>query len=116
MPNNGDGRSAMPSEWERHVREGLIPKLHNSALGISVVPAGDVDAKFAVELGLLIMLDKPIIAVVPPGVDIPPKLARVADHIITADFTTDEGYARQQLRMAIAAVMHDQDTTERRGG
>jgi hypothetical protein len=38
--------------------------------------------KFAVELGFSIMLDKPIIAVVAPGTQVPGKLVAVADEIV----------------------------------
>lgn len=68
--------------WAAHVRGELIPKLRESALTVSLVPSGQTDVKFAVELGLTIMLDKPIILAVAPGVTVPPKLAQIADEIV----------------------------------
>jgi nucleoside 2-deoxyribosyltransferase len=60
-------------QWEQfvhNVREDAVKKIESSAFVMSVVPeAEDVDIKFCVELGLAIMLDKPILAVVQPGVD-----------------------------------------------
>jgi hypothetical protein len=44
-----------------------------------------LDVKFAVELGFMVMLDKPIIAVVSPGSKVPLKLAKVADEIVEGD-------------------------------
>ena len=73
--------------WARHVREELVPKLRGSAASVSLIPRGDVDVKFAVELGMSIMLDKPIIAIVTPGTPIPDRLARVADVILEGDLT-----------------------------
>jgi hypothetical protein len=46
---------------------------------------GEPDVKFSVELGMSIMLDKPILAVVQPGAKVPDHLARVADLIVECD-------------------------------
>lgn len=73
------------SEWEEyaaHVRDEVIPMIKNSAVALSLVPSGKPDVKFAVELGMMIMLDKPIIAIVNPGSKVPNKLALVADEIV----------------------------------
>jgi len=51
---------------------------------VPVDPAS-VDIKFAVELGLMIMLDKPIIMVIQPNQVLPEKLRRVADDIVVHD-------------------------------
>lgn len=71
-------------EFVERVQSGLIPKLRDSAMTVSLVPLDHdgVDIKFAVELGLSIMYDKPIIAVIDPGTVVPDHLARVADLII----------------------------------
>lgn len=74
-------------EWRNRVQADLVPKLEDSAMTISLVPEGETDIKFAVELGLSIMMDKPIIAVFRPGTKIPERLARVADEIVEADFS-----------------------------
>lgn len=73
-------------QWKRyaeHAREELVPMIENSTVTVSVVPPDTIiDPKFALELGYMIMLDKPIIAVVSPGSKVPPKLAKVADAIV----------------------------------
>lgn len=69
-------------EWARRVKEELVPKMEDSACTVSLVPEGETDVKFAVELGLSIMLDKPIILVVRPGTKVPEKLALVASDIV----------------------------------
>ena len=68
--------------WAKRTRSELMPMIQESALIISLVPKGDADMKFAVELGLSVMLDKPIIAVVAPGQIIAGKLRQVADAIV----------------------------------
>jgi nucleoside 2-deoxyribosyltransferase len=77
-------------KYAEDVKKNLIPKLRGSACTVSIVPEGDTDVKFAVELGFSIMLDKPVIAVVAPGTKIPSKLALVADVIVEADWKNPE--------------------------
>ena len=83
------------------VESDLLPKLKGSALSVSLLPEGETDIKFAIELGLCIMLDKPIIAVVRPDVKVPAKLAKVVDSFIEADMTTTEGI--EKLALAVNA-------------
>ncbi len=96
--------------WAQRVVDELVPKLTDSALSLSILPeeAGLDDVKFAVELGLSIMLDKPIIIAVVPGRRVPAKLARVADEIVEYDDTDTAGTA-QRLGAAIARVLKDDD-------
>lgn len=69
-------------EWAKRVKRELVPKLADSACTISLVPEGEPDVKFAVELGLSIMMDKPLILVVRPGTKVPDKLALIAADIV----------------------------------
>lgn len=91
--------------WAEDVRAHMLPMISESALTFAMVPEDptDTDIKFAVELGMSIMLDKPIIAVVPPGTKVPERLIRVADHIIDVDL--DQPDAAQRVQQAIEAVM-----------
>jgi nucleoside 2-deoxyribosyltransferase len=82
------------ADWEsfvEHVRRDAVQKMSDSAFVASLVPDGEVDVKFAVELGLSIMLDKPILAIVTPGAKIPERMRRVADEIVEADVDVEEG-------------------------
>lgn len=98
----------LSKDWVKHVKDELIPMIDDSAYVMSLVPkADDVDVKFAVELGLSIMLDKPIIAIVHPGTPIPGKLKTVADYIITADISKDAD--RLQLVDKLEAILKDID-------
>jgi hypothetical protein len=61
--------------------------IEGSSIGLSIVPTNpeDVDIKFAVELGLMIMLDKPIIMVIRPDQLLNEHLLRVADEVVVHD-------------------------------
>jgi len=93
-------------EFQRVVTEGLVPKIEGSSFCVSLCPDDEVlDAKFCVELGAMIMLDKPIIAIARPGRTLPPKLELIADKIVHADITTDEG--QELLHEAIQDMMKE---------
>jgi hypothetical protein len=68
--------------WARRAAAELVPMLRDSAATVSIVPAGETDVKFAVELGFSIMLGKPIILAVTPGMQVPDKLLAVADAVV----------------------------------
>ena len=91
--------------WEEHVKEVLIPMLEGTAVSITLVPQGPGSIRFAVELGLSIMLDKPIIALVRPGSRIPAALARAADEIVEVDLKNDLDAAERSISAAFARVM-----------
>jgi hypothetical protein len=100
-------------EWQAyqtHVRTNVVPMIRDSELTISLVPTdpADVDVKFAVELGLSIMLDKPIVLVVDPTTVIPDRLRRVADEIVVG--RPDEPGARDRLTAAIERIGGEGDT------
>jgi hypothetical protein len=86
--------------YAAYVIDSLVPVIRDSAVTVSIVPSGTGDVKFAIELGLSIMLDKPIILAVMPGVRVPEHLARVADGVIEFDPDDPDATGAQ-----IAAVM-----------
>lgn len=81
-------RSPEMVQWAAHVRHQVLPKLRQSALTISLYPKGDPDIKIAVELGMTLMLDKPLVFLVGPGQVVPDRLRRCADLIIEEDDPT----------------------------
>lgn len=87
--------------WKKDVQENLIPKLEDSGCTVSLMPEGETDVKFAVELGLSIMLEKPIIIVVAPGTKVPLKLAQIADEIVDTDWHTQPAYATAAIKAAV---------------
>lgn len=92
--------------WEKHVRDAVVPALEGAAVTITLIPRGWTDVKFAVELGLSIMMDKPIIALVQPGMSIPNGLAAVAAEIVEVDIARDPEGAQRSITEAYARVMH----------
>lgn len=91
-------------EFSDHVRDELVPRLRGSAMTVSLYTIGArTDVKFAVELGLSIMLDKPIIVVVAPGVVVPEKMIKIADEIVEAT-VGDENFT-PRLNAAIERVL-----------
>ncbi len=73
-------------EWAERVQREVVPKIAASALTISLMPEGKPDIKFAVELGLSVMMDKPLILAVPTGSTVPAKLRALADDIVEVDW------------------------------
>ncbi len=72
-------------EWERyaaHARATLIPMLRESAIGVVLTSSGDPDVKQALEIGMMILMDKPLLLIVDPGQVVPPKLLKLADAIL----------------------------------
>jgi hypothetical protein len=100
-------------KFERLVKSGLYPKIANSAVGISLVPSKEPDVKFCIELGAMIMYDKPIILVVAPGSKVPERLVRLADAIIEGDINSDE--AQHKLIEAIERVTEEVDDGKPQG-
>lgn len=92
--------------WEKHIRDTLVPVLEETAVTITLIPRGQTDIKFAVELGMSIMLDKPIIALVQPGMSIPSGLAAVAAEIVEVDIAKDPEGSQRSIKEAFARVMH----------
>jgi hypothetical protein len=76
--------------------------IRDSMITVSLVPdeARNSDLKFAVELGLSIMFDKPILCVIKPGMQVPEHLVRVADLIVECDLNNPRD--RERLGEAIA--------------
>lgn len=75
-------------EWERcaaHARESLIPMIKDCRVMVLSRDRTDPDPQQAIELGIMILLDKPIIAVLAQDssvFDLPPKLAKIIDAVI----------------------------------
>jgi hypothetical protein len=94
-------------EFVDAVRVGAVDKIAGSAAFVSLVPEGEVDIKFAVELGLAIWYGKPIVAVVMPGREIPSGLRRVAHRVVECDIDTQAG--QEKFHEALAEVLDGGD-------
>lgn len=69
------------TEYTEAFRQEVLPNLLASACLISVGTTLDpdhLDLRAATELGLMLLLDKPLLIIVPTGETIPPALRRAA--------------------------------------
>jgi hypothetical protein len=92
--------------WLEDARVNLIPMIRDSDLTASIVPSTTDDLKYAIELGLSIMLDKPIVAIVVDGRPVPKKLFAVCDaivHMEPGELGTAAGHAK--FEAAVESVM-----------
>lgn len=98
------------NDYVRHFRRNVLPKMQESTFVSSFLPDADgVDVKFATELGMAIMLDKPIFAIAAPGRPVPAGVRKVAGKILVmeADIDTTEGAA--ELAEAMKAYLETFD-------
>lgn len=105
---NVDGWSAPAmGEFLKSADQVLVPKMQSAGVMILLAPGdGAVDTKFAVELGLAVMLEKPIILMLIEGRDAPRKVKDLADEIVvvpvftaaTADAAVRRALARLEAR------------------
>ena len=86
--------------WAKEVREGMFPKMAESSVNMALITDAEADVKLAVEIGYGILLDKPLVVLVTPGVVLSKKLVAVADEIITVDLDDMEAsYPRVQAAL-----------------
>ena len=71
-----------------------VPAIASSSYVISIAPTGGTaDIKIAVEIGLAILMDKPLIVLAPKGRKVAARLMRIADVVIEVDMDTEAGRA-----------------------
>lgn len=72
-------------EWAKHHRETTIKAMAESAMVFSLYPSGGrdgVDIEYALQVGAMVLFEKPILLFIMPGQSIPEKLRMVADEVI----------------------------------
>lgn len=87
-----------------HVRSELVPMIDSSAMTISLAPSdpSKVDVKFALELGLSIMLNKPILVVIDEDGMLPAMLEKIAVAVVRGSL--DDPATQQAITAALAIV------------
>lgn len=76
----------------KRVLRDTAPKIAASAYVMSIAPStGTADVKQAVEIGLAILMDKPLIVLAPRGRTVADRLLRIADVVIEIDMDTAAG-------------------------
>jgi hypothetical protein len=91
--------------FAQHVLKETVPGIANSAYVMAIAPptGAEADVRQAVEIGFAILMDKPLIVICPKGRHVGERLLRIADHIIEADITTEEG--RVELAEKMKAII-----------
>jgi hypothetical protein len=90
------------AEWAKFVayqREHTIGQMAKSAYVMSLVTTAEIDIEFAVQTGMAVLMDKPIMVVVFPGATLSEKFLKVADEVVYADMDTEAG--REKVRAGI---------------
>lgn len=101
------------NDFVRRFRRETLPKMKKSSYVMSLLPNRDgVDVKFAVELGMAIMLDKPIVAVVQPGVPVPRRLRLVVDDVLELAADLDSEAGRDELVEKLSAFHERMDSDD----
>lgn len=94
-------------EYKKHIIEELIPKIDGTDVFISLTPSeGKLDVKFAVELGIAILLDKPIVAIICPGAKVSDKFRKVVDRFIELDIKDQASHPK--ITEALNEIMKDE--------
>jgi hypothetical protein len=94
------------ARWEafvEHFRRDALQKIAGSAAFVALASGGDLDVKFAMELGAAILLDKPVVVVAQPGTPLPAKLRAIADRVVFVDVDTEAG--RTELTQALRGLV-----------
>lgn len=82
------------NQFVKRAEGSLVPQMQDSHIAMQIY-TGKIDCKFAMEVGVAILLDKPIIVTVAPGCEIPEKLAKVADRFVELDPKNPEDTAKR---------------------
>lgn len=84
-----------------------VPKIDASRIAVTLIDAHSAGStpspKQAIELGAILLLDKPLIICALPGETVPSRLARAAD-IILWDFDPNDPASQARMRDAIKGL------------
>jgi hypothetical protein len=88
MANRGEDRA-----WDDYIgafKRDILPSLLSSAFMLSIGTTPDpetMDLRAATEIGLMLLLDKPLLLVILPGEAVPAALIRAASGVVTVSGT-----------------------------
>ena len=89
-------------EWLERAGSDMFPKMKSSECSIAIY-SGQVDPKFALEIGAAILYDKPIVLLVTKEASLSPSLERAAAAIVRG--AMDEPGTVERLQAAIEKVL-----------
>lgn len=90
--------------WQRLFRdagEDIMPKMMKSAFVLGVMQ--DPDIYLALQIGLALVLDKPLILFIPDGLWLAPRLRALAYAVIDGDLSDPR--VQEKARVAIDAII-----------
>lgn len=88
-------------QYARHFIKNVLPQVRSSSYFIAIAPVSgtEADVKMATEVGMCILLDKPLIVFAPEGRPVAERLLRIADHVIRGDMDSPLGMAEMQAKL-----------------
>lgn len=90
--------------------QAVPPLLDHCSVAASLLPSDGVpDAKIAVEIGYILLMNKPLILLVAPGTEVPTGLARAADEIVEFSGPNRDSVDRLQQAMSRIAAKREVD-------
>jgi hypothetical protein len=92
---------------EDSARDELIPKMRKSAFVMAALSAND-DLFLALQIGLALLLDKPLMIVAPESKWISPRLRSVAEAVVTGSMSDPD--MQEKLRAAVLIFMRKHKT------
>lgn len=78
----------------------LRDKITGSAVSIVLLGTNEPDAKLAVELGMVLLLDRPFVILALPGATVPDRLASIAHAVVSGNLSDAD--TRAALAQAVA--------------
>lgn len=124
-PRDGESPSASISRffqedstakrWMEHQMNEVMPKMVESAMVLQTLTpheGRDEDPAFWLQLGAAIMLEKPVIAMVFEGANVPEKLRLIADEIVEIPEDGIGPEAGERMKAAIKRVTDRLDAEE----
>lgn len=96
--------SAEAKDFLFRAEQNMLPKMRDSAMSLVIgCDPEDVDIKLCLEVGAAVLMDKPLLIVVPPGRKISAGLRRVATEVVELDISKPESQAK--FKQAFDRVM-----------
>ena len=83
-------------------KENIVPQMMRSAFVIGAM-SEEPDLALALQIGLSLMLDKPLVLLAPPGLWLAPRLRALADTVVVGDLK--EPGVRERLMTAIQKII-----------
>jgi hypothetical protein len=109
MKSSNEAVEEFVRRMSKGVREDMIPKMKASMFVLAPLEK-DADIYMALQVGLALMLDKPLFLIVPKGTWLSPRLRASAEMVLEGDIA--DGDFKQKLEVAISEFIRRQATAQ----